>query len=144
VSTLGRRSFSLSLHSGKHEEISKAVSPCADQQEFAGALAMTDGITDPKFPSDAAFADPAQWAAVVGGTAVLSFDEFSGIAGLDEFLLPGNHDDRTLVAVLPAPPPPLPRHEHRQSQIHHHRQGVSVRPEQARWQWCDEGCLFRT
>jgi serine/threonine protein phosphatase PrpC len=75
----------------------------AQTQEFAGALAMTDGITDPKFPSDAAFADPAQWAAL---WAELQPSLTSSQALLDwmNFFSPGNHDDRTLVAVLPAPP----------------------------------------
>lgn len=72
-------------------------------QEFTGALAMTDGITDPKFPSDAAFADPAQWAAL---WAELQPALTSSQALLDwmNFFSPGNHDDRTLVAVMPAPP----------------------------------------
>jgi hypothetical protein len=75
----------------------------AQTQEFAGALAMTDGITDPKFPSDAAFADPAQWAAL---WTELQPSLTSSQALLDwmNFFSPGNHDDRTLVAVLPAPP----------------------------------------
>lgn len=72
-------------------------------QEFAGALAMTDGITDPKFPSDAAFADPKQWAEL---WAELQAPLRSSDALLDwmNFFSPGNHDDRTLVAVLPAQP----------------------------------------
>lgn len=69
--------------------------------EFTGALAMTDGITDPKFPSDAAFADPAQWASL---WAELQPVLTSSPALLEwmNFFSPGNHDDRTLVAVLPA------------------------------------------
>lgn len=71
--------------------------------EFTGALAMTDGITDPKFPSDAAFADPAQWAAL---WTELQPSLTSSQALLDwmNFFSPGNHDDRTLVAILPAQP----------------------------------------
>jgi len=70
--------------------------------EFCAALVMTDGITDPKFPSDAAFADPAQWA---GFWAELQPVLTSSQSLLDwmNFFSPGNHDDRTLVAVLPAP-----------------------------------------
>jgi hypothetical protein len=70
-------------------------------EEFVGALAMTDGITDPKFPSDAAFADPQQWAAL---WAELQAPLSSSADLLDwmNFFSPGNHDDRTLVAVLPA------------------------------------------
>lgn len=72
-------------------------------QEFTGALAMTDGITDPKFPSDAAFADPKQWAEL---WAELQAPLSSSDALLEwmNFFSPGNHDDRTLVAVLPAKP----------------------------------------
>lgn len=72
-------------------------------QEFVGALAMTDGITDPKFPSDAAFADPKQWTEL---WAELQAPLSSSDALLDwmNFFSPGNHDDRTLVAVLPAQP----------------------------------------
>ncbi len=74
----------------------------AQTQESAGALAMTDGITDPKFPSDATFADATQWGAL---WAELQSALTSSEALLDwmNFFSPGNHDDRTLVAVLPAP-----------------------------------------
>lgn len=69
--------------------------------EFCAALVMTDGITDPKFPSDSAFADPAQWGAF---WSELQPALTSSPALLDwmNFFSPGNHDDRTLVAVMPA------------------------------------------
>lgn len=69
--------------------------------EFCAALVMTDGITDPKFPSDSAFADPAQWASF---WSELQPALTSSPALLDwmNFFSPGNHDDRTLVAVMPA------------------------------------------
>ncbi|MCB1225405.1 MAG: protein phosphatase 2C domain-containing protein [Verrucomicrobiales bacterium] len=71
------------------------------QKEFCAALAMTDGITDPKFPSDAAFADPAQWSALWTELhPALSSSET--LLEWMNFFSPGNHDDRTLVAVLPA------------------------------------------
>lgn len=77
--------------------------------EFCAALVMTDGITDPKFPSDSAFADPAQWAAF---WSELQPALASSPALLDwmNFFSPGNHDDRTLVAVMPAQtaPPATP------------------------------------
>lgn len=73
----------------------------AETQEFAGALAMTDGITDPKFPSDASFADPAQWAALWGELQPV-LTSSSALLDWMNFFSPGNHDDRTLVAVLPA------------------------------------------
>ena len=71
------------------------------QREFCAAFSMTDGITDPKFPSDAAFADPAQWAAFYSELqpALASSQALLNWMG---FFSPGIHDDRTLVAVLPA------------------------------------------
>lgn len=69
--------------------------------EFCAALVMTDGITDPKFPSDAAFADPAQWAAFWAELQPVLTSSQSLLDWMN-FFSPGNHDDRTLVAVLPA------------------------------------------
>ncbi len=71
--------------------------------EFTGALAMTDGITDPKFPSDAAFADPAQWATLWAELQPVLTDSQALLDWMN-FFSPGNHDDRTLVAILPAQP----------------------------------------
>jgi len=68
--------------------------------EFFGAIAMTDGITDPKFPSDASYSEPSQW-------GILWKDLESGLSSAENllewmnFFSPGNHDDRTLVAVIP-------------------------------------------
>jgi hypothetical protein len=68
--------------------------------EFFGAIAMTDGITDPKFPSDASYSEPSQW-------GILWKDLGSGLSSSENllewmnFFSPGNHDDRTLVAVVP-------------------------------------------
>lgn len=70
--------------------------------EFCAALVMTDGITDPKFPSDAAFADPAQWAAFWAELQPVLTSSQSLLDWMN-FFSPGNHDDRTLVAVLLAP-----------------------------------------
>ncbi len=72
--------------------------------DFTAALVMTDGITDPKFPSDAAFSDPNCWKAL---WLELEPALVSSKSLLDwmNFFSPGNHDDRTLVAVLPATAP---------------------------------------
>ena len=72
--------------------------------DFTAALVMTDGITDPKFPSDAAFSDPNCWNAL---WLELEPALLSSKSLLDwmNFFSPGNHDDRTLVAVLPATTP---------------------------------------
>lgn len=66
----------------------------------AAAVVMTDGITDPKFPSDAAFSDPAAWAALWHELQP-ALDSPEALLGWMNFFSPGNHDDRTLVAVLP-------------------------------------------
>lgn len=79
--------------------------------EFFGAVAMTDGITDPKFPSDASYAEPSQW-------GIFWKDLQSGLGSSENllewmnFFSPGNHDDRTLVAIVPKNAP-TPAHEHR-------------------------------
>jgi len=78
---------------------------------FVGAVAMTDGITDPKFPSDASYSEPSQW-------GIFWKDLQSGLASSEKllewmnFFSPGNHDDRTLVAIVPKNAP-TPAHEHR-------------------------------
>jgi serine/threonine protein phosphatase PrpC len=68
--------------------------------DFTVALAMTDGITDPKFPSDAAFADPKCWHSMWDEIRPTVHDSASLLEWMN-FFSPGNHDDRTLVAVLP-------------------------------------------
>lgn len=73
-------------------------------QEFAGALVMTDGISDPIFPSEASYSDPTKWSALwVELQPALSDSE--ALLEWTNFLSPGNHDDRTLVAVLPSSSP---------------------------------------
>lgn len=74
---------------------------------FSLALAMTDGITDPKFPSDAAFADPSCWQALSNELKPVLHESASLLEWMN-FFSPGNHDDRTLVAVLPSNHSPLP------------------------------------
>lgn len=66
----------------------------------AAAVVMTDGITDPKFPSDAAFCDPAAWA-TLWHELQPALDSPEALLEWMNFFSPGNHDDRTLVAVLP-------------------------------------------
>ena len=71
------------------------------EPEFNAVLAMTDGITDPKFPSDAAFADPKCWHALWDELKPVVQDSAALLEWMN-FFSPGNHDDRTLVAVMPA------------------------------------------
>ena len=70
--------------------------------EFTAALAMTDGITDPKFPSEAAFMDPATWA-TLWAELQPALTSSANLLDWMNFFSPGNHDDRTLIAILPLP-----------------------------------------
>ncbi|TAE85593.1 MAG: protein phosphatase 2C domain-containing protein [Verrucomicrobia bacterium] len=74
------------------------------EPEFTAVLAMTDGITDPKFPSDAAFSDPKCWHALWDELKP-AVENSSALLEWMNFFSPGNHDDRTLVAVMPAKAP---------------------------------------
>ncbi|RYD35390.1 MAG: hypothetical protein EOP86_08610, partial [Verrucomicrobiaceae bacterium] len=78
---------------------------------------MTDGVTDPRFETDANFKNQDLWHQLHGEvlTAVEGApDGTAAAAGLLEWLdfwSPGNHDDRTIVAGLPTPistPMPAP------------------------------------
>jgi len=78
------------------------------RDSFTAVLAMTDGITDPKFPTDTAFASSEVWCSFwetdLSQSVVLSRDnaalEAELLAWLD-FWSPGNHDDRTIAIMLP-------------------------------------------
>lgn len=75
-------------------------------KDLSAVVLMTDGITDPRFPTEASLKDKSCWDAFwseVSGSA--KFEE----EGAEERLLkwlsfksPGNHDDRTVVFLLPA------------------------------------------
>ncbi|KZK79089.1 hypothetical protein PsW64_03186 [Pseudovibrio sp. W64] len=78
------------------------------RKEFTALAIMTDGITDPLFPTDKALADPANWAKFwyenFGKAVKLSRDnteletEFIDWMG---FFSKGNHDDRTMIVLVP-------------------------------------------
>lgn len=71
-------------------------------------VAMTDGVSDPKFPTDRAFTDSETWTQFWQDdlTATVDLDQADaaaiGQALLDwlDFWSPGNHDDRTLALML--------------------------------------------
>ncbi|HEV2569417.1 PP2C family serine/threonine-protein phosphatase [Sphingomonas sp.] len=75
---------------------------------FTALALMSDGITDPKLPTDKVFADPAAWASLWNDDLCKQVDfsapeaeiEKQFLAWLD-FWSPGNHDDRTLAVLLP-------------------------------------------
>lgn len=77
------------------------------RERFTAAFALTDGITDPKFPTDAVFADPETWA-VFWREDFGSIDLASPTLDADlmewlDFWSRGNHDDRTVAAMILEP-----------------------------------------
>lgn len=82
--------------------------------DFTALFLLTDGITDPKFPTDASFVDKDTWSAFLHELAEkVNFGEAGDGAEARllswlSFRSPGNHDDRTIVALLNEPPPPPP------------------------------------
>ena len=78
------------------------------RQEFTAIALMTDGISDPKFPTDSVFSDYDKWADFWVNDISKSI-EFSRSNDLikDQFLewldfwSPGNHDDRTIAILVP-------------------------------------------
>jgi|GEM_PF-493367 hypothetical protein len=79
------------------------------RDRFTAAFAMTDGITDPKFPTEAIFADADAWAEF-WREDLSTVDLRPGEAALEQkmsewidFWSRGNHDDRTLAILLLEP-----------------------------------------
>lgn len=68
---------------------------------------MTDGVTDPKFPSDSSLADPVTWEqfrtelTAATGLEAPSEETAGCLLRWLGFPSPGNHDDRTLVVAIP-------------------------------------------
>ena len=75
-------------------------------KDLSAGVLMTDGITDPRFPTEASLKDKSCWDAFwaeVSGVA--KFAEEGADARLLKWLSfksPGNHDDRTVVFLLPS------------------------------------------
>ncbi|MDB6134978.1 MAG: protein phosphatase protein [Verrucomicrobiales bacterium] len=85
---------------------------------FKALFLVTDGVSDPWFPSDTALADPAGWSRLWGEIQPLLLNAHDSPQAQAEALLhwmefhsPGHHDDRTMVLAMsplslssPAPP----------------------------------------
>ncbi|MFC7454239.1 PP2C family serine/threonine-protein phosphatase [Insolitispirillum peregrinum] len=78
------------------------------RQDFTAIALMTDGISDPKFPTDSVFADPLQWVGFWNGDLAKAVDFSRQNADMArqflewlDFWSPGNHDDRTLAVLVP-------------------------------------------
>ena len=72
-------------------------------KDFSAILAMTDGITDPKFETDANFENSQMWDALWSELEPITFTDNPGQALLDwlDFWSAGNHDDRTIAILCP-------------------------------------------
>ena len=93
--------------SGTYEDIAKRLF-FDIRQDFTAFLLMTDGITDPKFPTDVVFADAAKWIEFWSEDFTKEVEFERGNAELEreflnwmDFWSPGNHDDRTLAVMVP-------------------------------------------
>jgi serine/threonine protein phosphatase PrpC len=93
--------------SGGFDEVAKRIFFDV-RKEFTAVALMTDGISDPKFPTDSVFDDPSKWVEFWNGdlTKVVDFSRTN--AAMDkqflewlDFWSPGNHDDRTLAVLVP-------------------------------------------
>ena len=75
-------------------------------QDLSAVVLMTDGITDPRFPTEESLKDKGCWDAFWSEvTTATHFDEAEADARLLKWLSfksAGNHDDRTIVFLLPA------------------------------------------
>ncbi|WP_073956746.1 PP2C family serine/threonine-protein phosphatase [Thalassospira sp. TSL5-1] len=75
---------------------------------FTVLAAMTDGITDPKFPTDSAFANAEIWADFWTNDLCAQVDLHQDNDGLKDQMMAwldfwsrGNHDDRTIALMMP-------------------------------------------
>lgn len=78
------------------------------RKEFTAVALMTDGISDPKFPTDSVFKDPAKWVEFWNHDLTKAVDFSRGNEEMErqflewlDFWSPGNHDDRTLAVLVP-------------------------------------------
>lgn len=92
---------------GGYTEVAKRLF-YAIPERFTLVALMTDGITDPLFPTEVALADPEVWRSFwlddISASVVLAKDNLDArlqlLSWLD-FWSPGNHDDRTIAILLP-------------------------------------------
>ncbi len=90
------------------EEAVRARIRIAVIAEFEALFLVTDGISDPRFPSDTALADPAGWRDLWRELHPLLTSQSSPRAAAEELLdwmgfpSPGHHDDRTVVLAASA------------------------------------------
>jgi serine/threonine protein phosphatase PrpC len=104
----GQTRFLQSAEFADSSDVHKRVS-FVELPEFSVFAIMTDGITDPKFPTEADFVSSEKWAEFWEGDLkehlIVSDDlhetEKRLLNWLD-FWSPGNHDDRTIIVLVPS------------------------------------------
>jgi serine/threonine protein phosphatase PrpC len=80
---------------------------------FEALILVTDGISDPRFDSEAAIADSAAWTSLwqelkqQTESATTKQEAAEAILKWMDFHSPGHHDDRTIVLATPTKIPPL-------------------------------------
>jgi serine/threonine protein phosphatase PrpC len=81
---------------------------------FEAVILVTDGISDPRFDSDALLADPSAWRGLWQEISTALPDgappaeRAQALASWMAFHSPGHHDDRTAVVAYPPSPPSQP------------------------------------
>jgi serine/threonine protein phosphatase PrpC len=92
---------------GGYDEVVKRIF-FAVRKRATALLLMTDGITDPKFPTESVFADKDAWAKFWKDDLAPAVDFSEENPELKkrfldwlDFWSPGNHDDRTLAVLVP-------------------------------------------
>lgn len=79
------------------------------RKQFTAIALMTDGISDPKFPTESAFADAVKWAEFWQADLSMAVVFSRGNEEMERQLLDwldfwssGDHDDRTIVVLMPS------------------------------------------
>ncbi|MBF0108940.1 MAG: protein phosphatase 2C domain-containing protein [Magnetococcales bacterium] len=103
----GQTRFLQSSEFASYEDVAKRIF-FDIRKSFTAMVLMTDGISDPKFPTESAFADPARWVSFWNDDLSPAVGMTRDNAGLEQQLLAwldfwssGNHDDRTLAVLVP-------------------------------------------
>lgn len=103
----GQTRFLQSSEFTKPEEISRRILFDV-RTRFTAVALMTDGITDSKFPTDVAFADPKRWVDFWVNDLTRGVDLKRNNENMRQQFLTwldfwsvGNHDDRTLAVLVP-------------------------------------------
>lgn len=97
----GQTRFLDSAMLAQHEIMSRIGAKIV--QDFTSIIAMTDGITDPMFETDANIESLAKWDELWTdlSTVFSTNPPASGLLDWLDFWSPGNHDDRTIAVLYP-------------------------------------------